>query len=149
MMLSKVINMKKTVVALGMLVALSSNAFAGNLAQDKAKIADDMPMLQTQVAEDLVIQEDLDANMEAVDYDGYVVEHYKETYVTHHQAKKMGLEKVDRFRVYEHNDIDKLSDEIAEQIGLDQPDYFSVNMYRDYFEDSGLFRYVAIVTEYR
>ena len=133
-----------------MLSILSTSVLANTLKEDRAQLDQEMATLQTPIAEQGFIQVDFDSTYEVVEYSGYVVDLYAETYITHHQAKKMGLEKTNKFFVYNNNDeLDTVSEQIAKKIDVDQPDYFSVQLYKDFLGNTGEFRYVAQVIEYR
>ncbi len=141
--------MKKTLIAVSLLTLLSTGAMAKNISQEQQKIDADMASLETSVPVLVQIEKDIDTNAQQVEYKGFVISEYKDIYVTHHDAKKMGLEKVHTFHVYNQHNIDTLSADIAKHIEKDQPDFFSVDLYKDYYGDSGVFRYVARVIEYR
>lgn len=142
--------MKKIIITLSLLSILSTTVVAGTLKQDRSQLDAEMATLQTPIAEQGFIQVDFDASYEEVTYSGYVIDVYAETYISRHKAKELGLEKIEKFHIYSlNNNLDKLSDEIANRIDQDKPAFFSVDLYKDYFGDSGSFRYVARVIEYK
>ncbi|OBT11974.1 hypothetical protein A9267_02110 [Shewanella sp. UCD-FRSSP16_17] len=141
--------MKKTIIALTMMT-LSAGAQAESNQASTDKLNSAMEQL-TVVDEqtDIFITVDEDASFESVTYQGFITDIYSEIYVTSHEAKEHGLEKVKKFYIYNEVDIDALSHKIAARIDADKPTAFSVDLYRDYRNDSGKFTFIARVIEYK
>ncbi|MDO6640542.1 MULTISPECIES: hypothetical protein [unclassified Shewanella] len=142
--------MKKTLVA-ALLISLSAGVSAETLNEAAHhKLDSAMEQLITLDEQtDILITVDKNANFERVTYQGFVKDVYSEIYTTSHKAKQLGLEKVNKFYVYNESNIDKLSDKIAVKIDQDKPKAFSVDLYRNYRNDSGKFSYIARIIEYK
>lgn len=141
--------MKKSIIALSLL-AVTTSAFAAHTPNKEVQQLDqNMAQLETITDAEMLVDVDVDPNYELIEVSGIVVAKHSEMYVTRHLAKEMELEKVKKFHVYDMHNLDRLSAKIAERIDEDQPDYFSVDLYKNYIGDSGEYRYVARVFEYK
>ncbi|MBY5992577.1 hypothetical protein [Ferrimonas balearica] len=142
--------MKKTLLC-ALLLPLTFNVAAqSRLAVEEQKVDEAMSQLVSVAVDDelfAVIEQE--GKYERVEYLELVNASLKEIYVSRHQAKEMKLAKVDKYYVYGRKDLDTLIQEIGERVDANQPTYFSVDLYRDYHRDIGLFHYVARITEYR
>ncbi|EMD1212590.1 hypothetical protein VQD75_003594 [Vibrio alginolyticus] len=141
--------MKKAVLTLMMLTA-SATAFAQSGAHlDQQKVDSDMQQLSAikeEGAAFIMIDENL--SYVAVEFVGKWEE--INNYVSHKEAKKRKLEKVNKQFVYSQvgETLESLEQKVVDHIYADQPKYFSVDVYRDYHGDSGEFNYLARVVEY-
>ncbi|GAM59006.1 hypothetical protein JCM19231_2141 [Vibrio ishigakensis] len=141
--------MKKSLIALSLL-AVTTSAFAAHTPSKEVQQLDqNMAQLETVTDAEMLVNIDTDPNFEQVEVSGIIVAEHHEMYISRKLAKKMDLEKVRKFFVYDMHDLDTLSVKIAERIDADQPDYFSVDLYKNYIGDSGVYHYVARVYEYK
>lgn len=141
-----------TLVVLGLTLGLTQLSTAGNLHsvnQDKAYLEHEMINLAELHRQDMALELNFDPRFEEVEYTEYVTDSIKDIYVTKHVAQELNLEKVRHYYVYEMTSMEALCEKIAAKVELHQPDYFSVDLYKDYYGDSGEFRYVARVFEYQ
>ncbi|GIU52791.1 hypothetical protein [Shewanella sp. KT0246] len=141
--------MKKSIIAV-MMMSVSIGAFAESEVESKQQLDSAMEQLVSVESQtDIFITVDEEASFESITYQGFITEKYSEIYVSSHDAKENGLEKVKKFYIYNEKDIDELSHKIAARVDQDNPTAFSVDLYRDYQNDSGKFTYIARVTEYK
>ncbi|WP_144207652.1 hypothetical protein [Shewanella donghaensis] len=143
--------MNKLLIA-GVLITLSTGAAAQKLNEIEERQELDASMEQLITLDeqtDIFITVDEDASFERIAYQGFITDVYSEIYVSSHDAKEMGLEKLKKFYIYNETDIDALSVKIGLQIDQDKPTSFSIDLYRDYQQDSGKFTYVARIIEYK
>ncbi|MFA0234018.1 hypothetical protein AB4482_02615, partial [Vibrio sp. 10N.222.55.C7] len=65
------------------------------------------------------------------------------------EAKERQLQKTTKKYIYSQTGetLESIEQRIAEHIQVDQPRYFSVDVYRNYHGDSGDFNYLARVIE--
>jgi hypothetical protein len=143
------ITMKSTSLLLALLAITTSTAMANNLSDEKIEFEHDMAGLSSEVAQEVFAQVEVSSSFEEVEYQSYIVEHYNKIYVTRHEAKELGLERVAKFHVFDKTTLDKVSDEIKARIEKEQPDYFSVDLFREFHSDTHTFRYFARVIEYK
>lgn len=141
-----------TLVVLGLTLGLTQLSTAGNLHsdnQERAYLEHEMINLAELHRQDMALELNFDPRFEEVEYIEYVTDSIKDIYVTKHVAQELNLEKVRHYYVYEMTSMEALCEKIAAKVELHQPDYFSVDLYKDYYGDSGEFRYVARVFEYQ
>ncbi|UYI49519.1 hypothetical protein OFO16_15960 [Vibrio natriegens] len=117
---------------------------------DQQKVDSDMHQRQ-QVHEEgaAFIMLDADSSYEIIEYVGLWVE--ENNYISHDEAKKRNLEKINKQFVYSQtgDSLENLEEQVIEHVNLVQPAYFSVDIYRDYHGNSGEFNYLARVIEYK
>lgn len=140
--------MKKTLISL-CLLAIAVNASAQNVqVEDVQQLEQTMSHLVVVDGQaDMFADIHKDENYANIEY--VVHEKYSEMYITHEQAKNSNLEKTKKFYVYGHEDLDVVMDKIAKHLDEDKPTYFTVDLYRNYLGQSGDFKFVAKVIEYK
>lgn len=140
--------MKKSIISL-CLLAVAANVSAQNVQVEDIQQLDqamsNLVVVDGQV--DMFADIHQDENYANIEY--VVHEDYSEMYITHEQAKKSNLEKLKKFYVYGHEDLDVVMNKIAKHLDEDKPTYFTVDLYRNYLGDSGDFKFVAKVIEYK
>ncbi|MDR9829966.1 hypothetical protein RCJ22_30775 [Vibrio sp. FNV 38] len=91
---------------------------------------------------------DQEFNIERVEYVGFLTE--KEIFITQKEAKENGLGKVKKHYITSMpgEDLGDLEVKLINYLDAETPDYFSVDIFRNYHGDSGNFNYIAKVVQY-
>ncbi|CDU02255.1 conserved exported hypothetical protein [Vibrio coralliirubri] len=140
--------MNKTALTL-LIMATSSAAMAQNVtSMEQQKVDNDMLQLADVQQEAALFMVEENSDYVAIDYIGQWVD--VNNYVTHKEAKERQLQKTTKKYIYSQTGetLESIEQRIAEHIQVDQPRYFSVDVYRNYHGDSGDFNYLARVIEY-
>ncbi|SHH20366.1 hypothetical protein [Ferrimonas marina] len=143
----------KSQIGAAMLVLMVSQASAESQQDiDKHKVNEAMSQM---IRGDVVITEDafglveLHPGYQVVDGLVYVSERMSEIYVTRKEAKALKLEKTDKFYLYADDDLEELIQALEQRVNAQQPEYFSVDLHRNFEQQTGAVHYVARVITYR
>lgn len=137
--------MKNIFLSLVLLTASSSVIANNDVSLDQQIIDMDMRKLHHSYEEDLL---DKDTRYEIVEFVGIWVD--RNSYVSRKDSKKLNLEVINKQFVYSHtgDTLDSLEEGILEHLDATLPNYFSIDVYRNYQGNAGPFNYVARVIEY-
>ncbi|SBO09162.1 hypothetical protein VME0621_01255 [Vibrio mediterranei] len=72
-----------------------------------------------------------------------------DVYLTSEEAKRKGLTATKTFYVYAFLNIKQLDEKLVKHIKTDNPEYFSVDLYKNYVGDEDVEQFVAKVIEYQ
>ncbi|QIA65695.1 hypothetical protein GT360_19420 [Vibrio astriarenae] len=141
--------MKKTLLTLSLALVATGAMAHSKVDPEIQDVYNDLAQLATvQEQGEAVMTVDQDFNLEKVDYVGFLTE--KEVFITKKEAKENGLGKVKHHYITTTpgEDLGDLEVKLMTYIETDQPNYFSVDIFRNYHGDSGNFNYIAKVVEY-
>ncbi|MEE3877313.1 hypothetical protein [Vibrio sp. YYF0003] len=142
--------MNKNLLSLVLLTASAGVMAQNGVSLDQQKIDSDMRQLHHIYEKGATfIMIDKDSRYEIVEFFGIWVD--RNNYVSRKDSKVLNLEVVNKQFVYSHtgDTLDSLEEGILEHLDVTLPNYFSVDVYRNYHGNSGQFNYLARVIEYK